>query len=72
MRRSPDCPRIIARQTADISPRGKSALDGWAVGKHDQCGEGVTDSEVEVAARYFASMKAKARYTVVERATFRS
>lgn len=60
----------ITRQTADIrSGARKSALDGWGPSANmTNVAKAVTDSEVEIAARYFASMKAKARYRVVERA----
>jgi cytochrome c553 len=55
---------------ADIrSGARKSALAGWGPSANmTNVALAVTDSEVEIAARYFASMKAKARYTVVESA----
>lgn len=60
----------FTRQMADIRSGARhSALAGWGPSTNmTNVAMAVTDSEVEIAARYFASLRAKARYTVVERA----
>jgi cytochrome c553 len=60
----------FARQVADFrSGARKSAIESWAPSAAMHAvAVNVTDAETEAAARYFASMRAKRRYTVVESA----
>jgi cytochrome c553 len=61
----------FARQVADMRAGTRhSAVDDWGPSvRMRDVARSVTDAEVEEAARYFASMRAKPRYKVVERAS---
>ena len=58
------------RQVADMrAGTRRSALEGWGPSANmSLAARSVTDSEVGIAARYFASLRATKRYTVIERA----
>src|SRR5258708_36995150 len=57
------------RQVAEVrSGARRSAVDGWGPSSRmTEAAKGVTDAEVAEAARYFATMRAKRRLTIVER-----